>query len=93
MQEHLVTEERPRPVSTRFELAVARMIDAWLAAGKVVLSESDLRLAREFLEHTGCRVEMMDGQRVRIKSDKGRIREMSREAAVVAALRRLAALE
>jgi hypothetical protein len=36
---------------------------------------------------------MMDGQRVRIVSDSGRAREMSREAAVVAALRRLAARE
>ena len=93
MQEHLVTEERARPVETRFELAVARMVDGWLARGKVTLSESDLRLVREFLEHTGCRVEMMDGQRVRIVSDGGRAREMSREAAVVAALRRLAARE
>ena len=86
-------EERARPVATRFELAVTRMIDGWVAKGKVTLSEADLRLVREFLEHTGCRVEIMDGQRVRIVSDKGRTREMTREAAVVAALRRLAALE
>jgi hypothetical protein len=91
VQEHLVTEERARPVETRFELAAARMVDGWLAKGRVTLSESDLRLVREFLEHSGCRVEMIDGQRVRIVSDSGRAREMSREAAMVAALRRLAA--
>jgi hypothetical protein len=50
VQEHLVTEERARPVETRFELAAARMVDGWLANGRVTLSDSDLRLVREFLE-------------------------------------------
>ena len=86
--EYDVTEKVPHPVHTRFELAIGRMIEAWLAAGRIAVSASDVKLAREFLEQTGSKVEeAADGLRV---ISGGRVQEFSREAAVMAALRRLA---
>jgi hypothetical protein len=91
--EHVVTEERARAVSTRFELAVGRMIEAWVIAGRVHISPADVRLACEFLEHSGWKVQDLPGARVRIVKGTGRTEEMPREAAVLAALRRLAERE
>ena len=88
--EHIVTEERAHTVSTRFELAVGPMIERWVQAGRVQISSTDVRLAREFLEHDGCKVEDLPDLRVRVVSRRGRGEEMTREDAVVAALRRLA---
>jgi hypothetical protein len=88
--EHIVTEERARLVSTRFELAIGRMIERWVTAGRVQISANDVRMAREFLEQDGCRVEDLPDLRVRVVSRRGRGEEMTREDAVVAALRRLA---
>ncbi len=88
--EYDVTEKRARPVRTRFELAVGRMMDGWIAAGKVRVSAKDVKLAREFLEDAGCTVEDAPDLRLRIVTQEGRTQEMTREAAVVAALRRLA---
>jgi len=88
--EHIVTEERARTVSTRFELAAGRMVEKWVAAGRIKVDAVDLRLAREFLEHSGCTIEELSDGGLRV-SRKGRGSEMSREAAVVEALRRLAA--
>jgi hypothetical protein len=90
--EHIVTEEIARTVSTRFELAIGRMVERWVAAGRVQIDALDVRLAREFLEHSGCKVEDLPGGSLRV-SRKGRGEEMSREGAVVEALRRLAARE
>jgi hypothetical protein len=50
-----------------------------------------VRLAREFLEHTGSRVEDIPGLLVRVVTGEGRAQDMTREAAVMIALRRLAA--
>jgi len=55
--EHNLTEKVPHRVQTRFELAIRRMVDAWLEAGRMEVSAGDVKLAREFLEHSGCRVE------------------------------------
>ena len=88
MEENL-TEQRIKPVSTLFEIAAARMVDSWLAAGRVEISRSDVDLAREFLDESGWRVaEVESGLRV-VRRD-GRVQQMSREAAVMAALRKLA---
>ena len=89
--EQNVLDERARPVETRFELAAWRMVERWLEAGRVRVSACDVRLAREFLEHTGSRVEDMPGLRVRVVNGEGRAQEMTREAAVLIALRQLAA--
>jgi hypothetical protein len=90
--EHDLTQEQARPVRTRFELAVRRMIESWCESGRVSVSAGDVKLAREFLEHDGCRVEDAPGAQMRVTRE-GRTQELSREATVVAALRRLAEIE
>src|SRR5213593_980921 len=87
--EHDLTRQPPHAVHTRFELAVQRMIDAWITAGRLEVSPADLKLAREFLEQAGLKVEDAPDARVRIVDRQGEVREMSREGAVMAALRRL----
>jgi len=89
--EQNVLDQTARPVETRFELAAWRMVEGWLTAGRIDVSAVDARLAREFLEHTGSRVEDMPGLLVRVVTGEGRAQEMTREAAVMIALRRLAA--
>jgi len=85
-----LTAKLARPVRTRFELAIRRMMDAWLNAGRIEVSLDDVKLAREFLEHTGWRVEEVGAARLRIVNREGRAEEVTREDAVIAALRRLA---
>ena len=91
--EDILTQLRIKNVSSGFELAVGRMVDGWLAAGRVDISPADVRLAREFLEAGGWRVEDVPGARFRIVRKDGRTQEMTREAAVMAALRKLAERE
>ncbi|HYY06261.1 MAG TPA: hypothetical protein VE997_06770 [Candidatus Limnocylindria bacterium] len=88
--EHDLTQEQPHTVCTRFELAVQRMIDSWITAGRLEVSPADLQLAREFLEQSGWKVEDAPLARIRIVDRHGQVEEMSREDAVMAALRRLA---
>jgi hypothetical protein len=88
--EHDLTEERARPVRTRFELAIRRMMDAWLHAGRIQVSPRDVQMAREFLEESGSKVEDAGEARVRVVDRDGSAEEMSREATVMTALRRLA---
>jgi len=85
-----VLEKKPRTVQTRFELAAARMVESWIAAGRMRVSASDMRIAQEFLETAGWTIHSAPGARVRMVSRAGRAQEMTREAAVVIALRRLA---
>jgi len=88
--EEILTDQRIKPVSSRFELAVGRILDGWLESGRVSVSPSDVRLAREFLEENGWRLEDMPGLRVRVVRCDGRTQEMTREATVMAALRKAA---
>ncbi len=88
--EHDLTQQQPHLVCTRFELGVQRMIDTWIAAGRLEVSPADLQLAREFLEQSGWKVEDAPDLRIRIVDREGQVAEMSREGAVMAALRRLA---
>jgi hypothetical protein len=81
----------PRPVRSRFELAAVRIADAWLAAGHAKASADDLQLARDFLEQVGCNVRELPGVLVQLEDEDGRVEEMSREAAIVIAFRRLVA--
>jgi len=55
--EHDLTAQPPHAVRTRFELAIQRMMDAWVTAGRMEVSPEDVQLAREFLEHSGWKVE------------------------------------
>ncbi len=91
--EEILTEQRIKQVSSRFELAVGRMVDGWLAAGRVHVSPADVRLAREFLEAAGWRVEDVPGSRLRVVKKDGRAQELTHEGAVMAALRKLAERE
>jgi len=88
--EENLTEQRIKTVSNRFELAVGRIIDGWLESGRVDVSKVDAQLAREFLEENGWRLEDMPGARIRAVRRDGRTQEMTREATVMAALRKLA---
>ena len=88
--EHDVTQKVPHRVQTRFELAIRRMVDSWLDAGRVDVSAGDVKLAREFLEHSGWRVEEAANARLRLVNNEGRTQEMTRQEAVMAAFRRLA---
>ena len=88
--EHDLTEKVPHRVQTRFELAIRRMVDSWLEAGRMEVSAGDVKLAREFLEHSGCRVEDAAEARLRVFNRAGRAQEMTRQEAVMAAFRGLA---
>jgi hypothetical protein len=88
--EHDLTDERARPVRTRFELAIRRMMDGWLDAGRIHVSPRDVQMAREFLEEAGWKVEDAGDGRLRVMGRDGSAEEMSREATVMTALRRLA---
>ena len=88
--EHDLNEKQPHTVRTRFELAIQRMMDAWVSAGRMQVSPADIRLAREFLEHSGWKVEDVAGARFRVVNRDGHAEEMNREDAVMTALRRLA---
>jgi hypothetical protein len=88
--EQNVVEERPKTVASRFELAASRMAEQWLSAGHMSVSAGDLRIAREFLEQTGITVEETPGVLIRLTHRDGRTQEMTREGAVMLALRRLA---
>jgi len=87
--EHDLTDSKPHTVRTRFELAIQRMMDAWIAAGRLEVSPADVQLAREFLELAGWKVETTSGARMRIVNRDGQTEEMSREDTVMAAIRRL----
>jgi len=86
-----VVRNVPRPVESRFELAAVRIADAWLAAGQIKASADDLQIARDFLQQVGCNVRELPGVLVRLEDEDGRVEEMSREAAILEAFRRLVA--
>ena len=85
-----VTTNPPRAIRARFELIASRIADAWITSGELKVSGSDLRLAQEFLEQTGYQVQEVPGLLVRLTRD-GQSEEMTREKAVLLAMRRLAA--
>ena len=91
MDHYDVLRNVPRRVRSRFELAAARIADAWLAAGQVKASAADLQIARDFLEQVGCNVRELPGVLVRLENEDGSIEDMSREAAILVAFRRLVA--
>jgi len=89
--DHDVTGKKPRKVASRFELAASRMAEAWLEAGAVTVSADDLRVVREFLTQTGWTVREARGGLLRLARKRGGpVREMTREAVVLFALRGLA---
>jgi hypothetical protein len=85
-----VLNQPPRAVEHRFELAARRIVDAWLHDGRVRASAEDVRLAAEFLKRCGHTAEVMPGLDVRMTSPSGQRTIISREDAVMIALRHLA---
>jgi len=61
----MVLEERAQPVKARFELAARRIVEAWVAAGRIKVSAGDMKIAGEFLELAGFSVEHAVGTLVR----------------------------
>ena len=86
-----VTKDPPKAIRARFELAASRIADAWISSGELTVSTGDLQLAQEFLEQTGYQVQLIPGLLVRLVHRDGHSEEMSREKAVLHAIRELAA--
>jgi hypothetical protein len=86
-----VTEKPPRAVVNRFELAAARMADAWVRAGRVTVTSDDLAIAREFLQAMGWKVTDGRGGLLRVVARRSRqVLQLTPEGAVLLAMRRLA---
>jgi hypothetical protein len=85
-----VMKDLPRTVETRFALAAPRLLDVWIRTRQVHVSAGDLRIARQFLERVGLTVQEVPGLLVRLVHHDGRAEEMTREAAVMMAVRCLA---
>lgn len=85
-----LTKNHPKTVRAQFELAAARITESWVSAGRISVSAGDLALAQEFLEQVGWQVQQVPGLLVRLTNRDGRSQEMTREDAVVQALRELA---
>ena len=86
-----VVDETPWKVTTRFEVAAARMAEEWIQARRVRVSADDLGIARQFLEQTGWTVEEIPGLLLRLRDRGGRYQEVTREQAMLIAFRDLAA--
>jgi len=83
----------PRPVEAVFEVAARRILTGWLDAGAVVATVEDLRLAAQFLRRTGLTVELVSTFEVRLVSQRGDSTVVTREDAILTAVRSLAALD
>jgi hypothetical protein len=88
-----VLTQPARAVTSRFEIAARRMVDGWLEARVMRCSAEDVALAVDFLARCGLHAEPLPGLEVRLTSERGRTTTISRERAVLTALRCLAALD
>lgn len=93
MERNVLEEDRPRNIATQFELFAAKLMEGWISAGSVQVSSGDLHMAADFLRQVGWRVEEVAGLMVRIRGADGQTREMTREAAMLFAVRCLAGRE
>jgi hypothetical protein len=93
MERNVVDEDLPRAIATQFELFAARLMESWITAGSVHVSAGDLRMAAEFLRQVGWQVEETAGLMVKLRGVDGRTREVTREAALVFAVRCLTGQE
>ena len=93
MERNVVDDDRPRTIATQFELFAAKLMETWIANGHVQVSSGDVRMAAEFLRQAGWRVEETAGLMVKLRGSDGRTREMTREAAMLVAVRCLAQQE
>ena len=91
--EHDILDKQPTRVKTRFELAAARLAERYVSNGRIAVSPGEMELAREFLEHHGCRIEPLGAGQYRLVNRYGQTEQLSREGAFLAAFRRLAGRE
>jgi hypothetical protein len=87
MERNLVDEDRPRNIASQFELFVAKLMESWIVAGTVQVSAGDMKMAADFLRQVGFQVEEVAGLMVKLRSKDGRTREMTREDAMLFAVR------
>jgi hypothetical protein len=90
---HDVLADPPPPLPDPFALTARRITDAWLDSRDVTATPDDLRLAAQFLQRAGMTVDLLPGLLVRIVSARGHESVVSREAAVMTAIRRVAAVD
>jgi hypothetical protein len=83
----------PRPVEVLFEIAAHRILTTWLDTREVVATDDDVRLAAQFLRRAGISLEALSSSEVRLVSQRGESTVLTREAAVLTAVRSLAGLE
>jgi hypothetical protein len=88
-----VLSDPPRPVESPFELAAHRIMATWLETRQVVATPDDLRLAAQFLKRVGLTIEPLSPSEVRLVCERGRGTVLTREAAVMTALRSLVTLD
>ena len=88
-----VLNERPLPVESPFELAAPRILAGWLETRHVRVTDDDFRLAVQFLKRVGTTVEPLSTFDVRLVSERGQDSIVTREAAVLTAVRSLVALD
>ena len=93
MERNVVDDDRPRAIATRFELFAAKLMESWITAGSVQVSSDDLQMAAEFLRQVGWQVEEVAGLMVKVRGADGRTRQMTREAAMLFAVRCLTGCE
>ena len=82
----------PLPLDDPFALSARRITATWLATREVTASADDLRLAAQSLQRIGTTLEPLPGLLVRLVSG-GRSTVMSREAAVLTAIRCVAGFD
>ena len=87
MERNLVDEDRPRNIASQFELFAAKLMETWITVGTVQVSAGDMKMAAEFLRQVGFQVEEVAGLMVKLRSKDGRTREMTREDAMLFAVR------
>ena len=83
----------PRPVEVLFEIAAHRILTTWLETREVVATEDDVRLAAQFLRRAGISLEPISSSEVRLVSQGGESTVLTREAAVMTAIRCIAGLD
>ena len=89
---HDLLTDPPRSVESPFELAALRIMTTWLESRHVTATPDDVRLAAEFLKRVGLTIEPLSSFEVRLVSERGRSTVLTREAAVMTAIRALLTL-
>ena len=84
-----VTKNPPKAVTVRFQIAAARIADAWAAGGTFTVSADDMALAAEYVRNVGWQVRLVEGLLVDLTDRDGRTVQVSREQVVLRALREL----